>query len=158
MPNLFLIPEEIKNAFHPLGYLFMAYRNQERGIAGYRFCPQIFTLNFGTARLIAVTESREGLMARDIKIGKFYFHSSNLIVHVSGVDVTEFDPYESGRVYVSGQKLDMEKKEVRFGDEISASYLYGEPLTEAQKKKIVAEFAKAGKKGIAKGFFREEVT
>lgn len=94
-------------------------------------------------------------MAKNIEVGKFYFHVSNLIMHVSGVDVTEFDPYESGRVYVSGSKLDLDKKEVRFGDEISASYLTGGPLTEAQKERIVAEFARAGKKEIAERFFGE---
>lgn len=95
-------------------------------------------------------------MAKDIKVGEFYFHSSNLVVHVAGIDVIEFDPYESGRTYVWGSKLYLEGKEVRFGDEINVSYLDGRPLTEAQKKEIVAEFAKAGKWEVADGFFRKK--
>ena len=95
-------------------------------------------------------------MTKDIRVGEFYFRHPNHVVHVAGIDVTVNDPYESGRAYVWGTILYLDIHVTNFGNEINVCYLDRPPLTETQKKKIIAKFVKVGKGDVAKEFFRKK--
>jgi len=89
----------------------------------------------------------------EIVKGEYYFLYEG-VIRVFSIE----NDYSEGRSYASGDELDLRLLKLRDpdleGHQLSNIRIWNSgPLTEKQKKDIIAKFAKVRRKGVAKKFF-----
>lgn len=92
----------------------------------------------------------------EIEKGQFYWTDSGVMF----VESFESD-FDEGRTYAHGPILRLEEKDVDVdleGKLISTLRANGSsPLNDKDKKKVVAQFAKVRRKGVAEKFFKKKL-